>query len=504
MHRTLQGDDALAGRFHAEVAKHFLVGGLAFAAGQHDPHARRLFGAQQRHRSQRHAEAAVHRAGALEVAVAQALDGESAGERRMARHPGQGAQREFDGRSLAGLVGAARRWGVDQQPQHRVGRALAQQRIEQAHRVAIAARSGIVLGIGQDDRGTGRSARTGPLHGLVRCQQFEREILFAGGNRIGQFGHCRLDGPAVVRIADHRHAAFVEVGHRKSGRERQGHAAAFLEAAHQVVQTLAGFDERALRRNAGEEIEGVKGLVEAFAGADQAHQQAGGARAGFGHVHMGIGAVDRQRIGVFDHGPGDVGMQVETGHHRHRRAHDFTHPAQQLAFAIVVMLGDHRTVQVEINAIEAARRFQARDQVVGKALERVLGDMRRGRGGRPRERRQPMAGRAQRDDRALHRNVGPGHRLEQGIALLDRRPAAALHEGLVVRLGRRKGVRLVLQATHRNQSHRCSTPIFTEMACTIAAFAGRRHFVTLHRRTVGHAKPDDRRAWPRAHPRTYR
>jgi MFS family permease len=34
------------------------------------------------------------------------------------------------------------------------------------------------------------------LHGLVRCQQFEREILFAGGNRIGQFGHRRLDGAA--------------------------------------------------------------------------------------------------------------------------------------------------------------------------------------------------------------------------------------------------------------------------------------------------------------------
>jgi histidinol dehydrogenase len=41
---------------------------------------------------------------------------------------------------------------------------------------------------------------------------------------------------------------------------------------------------------------------------------------------------------MFDHGTGDVGMQVEARHHRHRRAHDLAHTPQELAFAIVVML----------------------------------------------------------------------------------------------------------------------------------------------------------------------
>ena len=70
------------------MAEHLLVGGLALARGEHDPHAGRGTAAQQRHRAERHPEALEHRPGAGEAAVAQALDGEFAGQRRIARDAG--------------------------------------------------------------------------------------------------------------------------------------------------------------------------------------------------------------------------------------------------------------------------------------------------------------------------------------------------------------------------------------------------------------------------------
>ena len=66
-------------------------------------------------------------------------------------------------------------------------------------------------------------------------------------------------------------------------------------------------------------------------------------------------------------------MQVEARHHRHVRADHLAHAAQDLALTVVVMLGHHRAVQVEIDAVDAAGRAQPRDQVADDPLERVLG-----------------------------------------------------------------------------------------------------------------------------------
>ena len=48
-------------------------------------------------------------------------------------------------------------------------------------------------------------------------------------------------------------------------------------------------------------------------------------------------------------------MRVEAGGDRHVRAEDRARAAQQLALGVGEMLGDHRAVQVEVEAVQRPR-----------------------------------------------------------------------------------------------------------------------------------------------------
>ena len=89
-------------------------------------------------------------------------------------------------------------------------------------------------------------------------------------------------------------------------------------------------------------------------GCEAARQQLGGAFAGGGHVDVRIGAVRHQRVGLAQHAPRDVGVQVEAGDDRQLRPDDRAQPRQQLAFAVVGVLGHRGAVQVEVDRVEPA------------------------------------------------------------------------------------------------------------------------------------------------------
>ena len=55
---------------------------------------------------------------------------------------------------------------------------------------------------------------------------------------------------------------------------------------------------------------------------------------------------------MLDHRARDVGVQVEARDDRHARPDHLAHAREQLAFAVVEMLGDHRAVQVEVHAVD--------------------------------------------------------------------------------------------------------------------------------------------------------
>ena len=83
-----------------------------------------------------------------------------------------------------------------------------------------------------------------------------------------------------------------------------------------------------------------------------AHQRAAGATGGVGHVDMRIGAIARDDGGALDHGVGHLGVEIE----RHRDRHVGRDPAdaiEQLAFAVVIVLGDHGAVQGQQHGVAA-------------------------------------------------------------------------------------------------------------------------------------------------------
>src|SRR6187200_3252811 len=72
-----------------------------------------------------------------------------------------------------------------------------------------------------------------------------------------------------------------------------------------------------------------------------------------GHIDVGIGAVGDQRIGMFDHFRRDIGVEIEARHQRQILADHLAYAGEDFAFAVVEMLGDHRAMQVEIDAIRS-------------------------------------------------------------------------------------------------------------------------------------------------------
>jgi hypothetical protein len=117
------------------------------------------------------------------------------------------------------------------------------------------------------------------------------------------------------------------------------------------------------------------------------------------------------------------------------------------------MLGDHRAMQVEIDAVERHMRGEVVEDITGDLLIGVALDIRGGRRRAPAERQQLMAERLQRLDRAGDRQVepldridqlGPAHKAGPGVGPLEIGPARA---------SRRKGVGLVLKPADRDPRH---------------------------------------------------
>ena len=113
-------------------------------------------------------------------------------------------------------------------------------------------------------------------------------------------------------------------------------------------------------------------LARARAG-HQALEQRQAAGAGGREVDVRVGAVGDQRVAVRDHGLGQVGVQVERADDRQIGPTCARTPAEQLALAVVQVLGDHGAVQVEEQGVERAGGGQVVQQHRRQPLERVLG-----------------------------------------------------------------------------------------------------------------------------------
>ncbi len=104
-------------------------------------------------------------------------------------------------------------------------------------------------------------------------------------------------------------------------------------------------------------------------------QDAAGLGSGATHVHMRIGLVGHQDVGMPAHRAAHVGMQIQCDGDRHVGTDDSAQACQQLAFTVVAEVGHHGTMQAEQNAVKSLFVFPRRGHDgVGQPFERIAGD----------------------------------------------------------------------------------------------------------------------------------
>ena len=293
------------------------------------------------------------------------------------------------------------------------------------------------------------------LHALVGRIDLAVEIVLVTGHERGHRIRCRIGISLGAAIGEHRRRAVRKIGGRKPRCKRQRRHRLALQRRELVVDAFGRLIERALPRDRNKKRQLPERLGELLTAAQQQLQMLGRSTAGVGHIDMRIGAIGDQRVGMLDHPRCDVGVQIDADHQRQVGADHLADARQDLAFAIVEMFGDHRAVQVEIYRVELSGRLDTVDHDFDDALERILGDMRRwaraaGDGGD----QLPAFGVGLFDE-AGEADIDATHHLEDVGADRHRRPPTAMHERLPGRLGGRKGVGLVQEATDGDTGHGC-------------------------------------------------
>ena len=117
-----------------------------------------------------------------------------------------------------------------------------------------------------------------------------------------------------------------------------------LQRNQLVIQVLGGCHPGALRvqRNQKRQALHMQGLF--LAQLQTPLEQARRQLAGSGHVHMRVGAVSDQAVGLAQHARRDIGVQIQAGHDRDVRPHQLANAGDQFTFTVVGMFGHSGTM----------------------------------------------------------------------------------------------------------------------------------------------------------------
>ncbi|MNV62589.1 hypothetical protein D3C71_1551400 [compost metagenome] len=165
---------------------------------------------------------------------------------------------------------------------------------------------------------------------------------------------------------------------------------------------------------------------------------------------MRVRTIGDQRVGLSQHEFGHVGVQVQAGDQRYVRPDQCAHASQHFAFAIVVVLGDHCPMKIEIHPIGRQRRGNVLQQDRHDALERITRYVRGRAGGAPQGGDQGVLVFARRVRKACRGNIGSLDSREDLLAARHARPASAQFEGVPICLAWCKRIRFVLKAANNN------------------------------------------------------
>ena len=229
-------------------------------------------------------------------------------------------------------------------------------------------------------------------------------------------------------------------------------------------------------------------------------------RAGTGlcHINMGIGLITDQRVAFGQHARANIGMQVKARHQGGVSPDGLSQAGQKLALAIFQVLGDHSTVQVEIDCIHGPRRLQRCQEHGGDALEGVFLDLSGGHSGAPEQRRQAVSGGIGSFEEPGYRQVHPSNGLRQRLTLRQGGPAIGRFEIGEARFVRSESVGFVQKSANRDAhgtalfDHGLEHPALAQCLVRVKSIE---HQEASQRITVaGHARRDLRRGLSASHP----
>jgi len=344
-----------------------------------------------------------------------------------------------------------RRFGVEHDGENRVVDLRLHQRRENSDGVGCPAGAGIVLHVGEDDR-LARGDGTCGGDRLLRRLQPRRELGLARHDRGDEAIRGRIGQRLRVGVGEHDRGQHRRVRHREGRQQRHRRHARFgLDARELGIDRLARIGDGGLAMERHQEGQRPPRLAQPAAREQALHQRVGAA-ARLAHVDVRVGAVRDHRIGDRRHRRADIAVQVERAHDRHRGPDDRAHAAHDLGFRIVVVIGHHRAMQVEIDGVEPSGLNEALDHLRHHALEGIArhGAARLGRA--PHQRHHFVAGRRRGGDEAAARTRqlrvgGDVAAVQEGQA---RRPRGEVRVG---RRRRREGVGLVQEAREGNARH---------------------------------------------------
>ena len=181
----------------------------------------------------------------------------------------------------------------------------------------------------------------------------------------------------------------------------------------------------------------------------------GGAPSGVGHVDVRIRTVAEEGVGVLDHLRCHVGVEVERSNDGCLATDQRTHPAQQLALAVLEVLGHHRPVQAEVHRVHGPRGSQAIENESRDVLVGVLGDVGAGRCRAPGGGEQTVPRTLRLLDEPGDREVHAPDSVRESRSGRQLRPLSALLELPERRERGCERVGFVLKAAYRDAGHSC-------------------------------------------------
>ena len=319
-------------------------------------------------------------------------------------------------------------------------------------------------------------------HAIIGRIDAAVESVLLGNDRrrnfVCRFVRIRLR-PAV---GEHARPTVDEISRRETRGERQRRHRVALKRRKPLIDCLHRLVCRALPADGDEERQLPKCLGKAALALEHQGQMLGAGATGVGHVHMRIGPIGDQGVRMLDHLRAHIGVQVETDHQRHVLADQFSHAREDFALPVVEMLGHHRPMQIEIDAVNRAGRRKSVEQHRNDAFECIFRDMRRRRRTAGDGRRKLPAFCLSRLDKPRKAEIDAAHDLEKAGTLRHRQRAAALYESLVRGLGWSEGVGLVQKAADGNTCHQSSTSHQVGVAPVAAVAATGRKLAKSHPR----------------------